>query len=279
MPGLILLSPAKINLFFRVLRKREDGYHDIASLFQMVSFGDTLSISLHPSEDSFSTDEPLLRWNQSNLIYRAVELFKQKTGTQFFVRIDLQKKIPMQAGLGGGSSNAATVLYGLNQLLHTKISEEVLAKWGATLGADVPSFFSNGRVFCEGIGEKLTPIAKRQESYWLIKPKNLSLSTPEVFAKYVVDKMSNKSPSELLEGFSRGFGDYVNDLETAAFELLPSLKEFKNKCIGLGFQHVVMTGSGAAFVCIGDIKPPVFDNADIIKVQSVHRTSEKWYMS
>ena len=279
MKGLTLLSPAKINLFFRVLRKREDGYHDIASLFQMVDFCDIFSISIHPSEDVFSTNNTLLRWDQSNLIYRAVELFKQKTDIHFFVQIDLQKNIPMQAGLGGGSGNAATILYALNKLLNTQVPETTLASWGSTLGADVSSFFSTGRVFCEGIGEKLTHVAKRQEKYWILKPKNLALSTPEVFSKLSFNQISSRCPYDLLETFAQGCGEPVNDLEEAAFNILPSLQSFKKRFLDLGFHHVVMTGSGTAFIGFGDVKPFYLPDVDVWQVQSVYRSSHDWYTS
>ena len=279
MKGLTLLSPAKINLFFRVLRKREDGYHDIASLFQMVDFCDILSISIHPSEDVFSTNNTSLRWDQSNLIYRAVELFKQKTDLHFFVQIDLQKKIPMQAGLGGGSGNAATILYALNKLLNTEVAEATLASWGSTLGADVPSFFSAGRVFCEGIGEKLTYVAKKQEKYWILKPKNLALSTPEVFSKLCLNQISSRSPYDLLETFAQGCGEPVNDLEETAFKILPILQSFKKRFLDLGFHHVVMTGSGTAFIGFGDVKPFQLSDVDVWHVESVYRPSHDWYTS
>lgn len=280
MKSITLFSPAKINLFFRVLNKREDGYHDIASLIQAISFGDTLSISLRKeSSDRFISNESSLLFNNTNLIYKAVELFKKRTHLQFNVDITLDKRIPMQAGLGGGSGNAATTLYALNQLLGAHIPDNTLAVWGSTLGADVPCFFSLGRVFCEGIGEKLTTVEKQDESYWIAKPKNLHLSTAAVYSKCSPSRSSMLDPVALLEAFQNKSIFFTNDLESAAFSLLPNLKDFKQSCFDLGFKHVMMTGSGTAFVCVGDVKDPFLPDTVFMKVSSLSRDPSSWYQA
>lgn len=278
MKKITLFSPAKINLFFRVLNKRKDGYHDIASLIQAISFGDTLSISLkEESSSTFSCNEETLVFDEKNLIYKAIELFKKNTHLRFNVDINLDKQIPMQAGLGGGSSNAATTLYALNKLLKTDLSDAVLAEWGSSLGADVPCFFSLGRVFCEGIGEKLTLIEERKESYWIAKPRNLDLSTPSVYEQCNPLQSSTLDPKGLLEAFQNKQISFINDLEKAAFSLLPTLKSFKQSCFDLGFKYVMMTGSGTAFICIGDVINPSLPNTVFIKGSSLSRESDHWY--
>lgn len=265
--SLTLFSPAKVNLFFRVLHKRKDGYHDIASVVQCVDFGDTLTVSLTEGEESFSCLETTLSWNLSNLIYKAVHLFREKTGLHFRVSVHLKKRIPMQAGLGGGSSNAATMLYALNHLLNTGISDQELAKWGTTLGADVPCFFGLGRVFCEGIGEQLTLVSQEQEEYWIAKPMHLSLATPEVYAE------CTPRPGEILAHHKT----LENDLEEAAFKILPSLEQFKQQCLALGFTSVTMTGSGTAFVCRGDVLHPDLPHTLFVKTRSISRKAGSWY--
>lgn len=267
MRTLKLFSPAKINLFFRILRRREDGYHDIASLVQCIDFGDTLTFSLGTEVDEFSSDDRTLGWNSNNLIYRAVQLFRQKTQLQFSLSVHLNKRIPMQAGLGGGSSNAATTLYALNQLLHTELSDQVLAQWGAQLGADVPCFFSLGRAFCEGVGEKLTLVAPQAESYWIAKPTLLSLATPAVYAQCIAAPAQISHQAPLM----------VNDLEQAAFKILPTLQQFKQQCVDLGFEQVVMTGSGTAFICRGNVKEPSLPDTLFIKATSLSRSLASWY--
>jgi 4-diphosphocytidyl-2-C-methyl-D-erythritol kinase len=208
-----------------------------------------------------------------------VELFKNKTHLQFNVSIRLDKKIPMQAGLGGGSGNAATVLYALNKLLNTQFSDAMLAHWGSTLGADVPCFFSLGRVFCEGIGEKLTPVVEHDEVYWIAKPQQLHLSTASVYARCDPLKSGKQDPQLLLQSFQSKQLAFVNDLEEPAFSLLPMLKTFKQNCLDLGFKYVMMTGSGTAFICIGDVINPILPNTLFIKAHALSRKADNWYTS
>jgi len=172
-------SPAKLNLYFRILKKRSDGYHEIESLFQAIDLFDT--ITLKPSDrDRITSDHSNLPLDETNLIWKARELFKSRFGSKP-VHIHLQKKIPMQAGLGGGSSNAATVLWALNVENNYLASIEELIKLGAILGSDVSFFFSNGTAHCSGRGEKLRPHSlEKQRTGWIIKP-DFGLSTEEVF--------------------------------------------------------------------------------------------------
>jgi 4-diphosphocytidyl-2-C-methyl-D-erythritol kinase len=133
-------SPAKLNLFFRVLYKREDQYHEIASLFQAVSLGDFLSIEMS-EEDVLSCNDLSLLCDRSNLIMKALDLFRKKTGIKIAVKVHLEKNIPLQSGLGGGSSNAATTLWGLNELCGRPASLRQLQNWSSEIGSDIPFFF------------------------------------------------------------------------------------------------------------------------------------------
>ena len=134
-----LFSPAKINLFLRIVSKRTDGYHNLSSVFQTLSQGDTLTIERH-DRDLLTCTDPELPTDGANLVLKATELFREKTGLKHFFKIHLIKRIPTQAGLGGGSSNAATVLWGCDQLAQTKIALATLKHWGAEIGSDVPFF-------------------------------------------------------------------------------------------------------------------------------------------
>ena len=155
-------SPAKANLFFRVVGKREDGYHEIASLFQTITLGDILRIE--PAKvDSFICNDPQIA--SDNIVVRARDLFRQKSGIYQPVKIELEKAIPIQAGLGGGSSNAATALWAMNQITDKTVDVKQLQAWGAELGSDVPLFFSKGTAYCTGRGEiirELTPLRSRR---------------------------------------------------------------------------------------------------------------------
>lgn len=235
---LSLLSPAKINVFFKVLHKREDGFHEISSLYQAISLYDTLQIRLS-TKDSFTCSDPLLSTDHTNLVIKALDLFRKKTGLSYFFSIHLDKKIPMQAGLGGGSSNAATALFSFIKLTGLSISQETLFSWGAELGSDVPFFFSSGSAMASGRGELLTDVEPIISSpFWIVKPKE-GLSTAEV---YRFCKPNLQKREEV----------FYNDLEEAAFFLAPSLLKIKKSLLSFGFKTVVLSGSGTAFFCLED---------------------------
>lgn len=142
---MILQSPAKINTILKVLGKRQDGYHEIFSIMQAVSFFDTITIKL-AAKDTFTCSDATLRMDGANLVVKAVELFRKTTNIDQPLSIHLEKRIPQGAGLGGGSSNAATTLFGLDELFKTQLD---LLSLGACLGSDVPFFFfiRNKRLF------------------------------------------------------------------------------------------------------------------------------------
>ncbi|MCH9630928.1 MAG: 4-diphosphocytidyl-2-C-methyl-D-erythritol kinase [Chlamydiia bacterium] len=275
-----LFSPAKVNLFFRVLKKRSDGYHEIASLMQAVDFGDTLSLSLS-LEDVFTCSDKALPMDKSNLIVKAIDLFKEQTGKSFSISLHLDKRIPMGAGLGGGSSNAATTLYALDKLLNTKLSTDTLKKMGKQLGADVPFFFSKGTAYCTGIGEVLEDIDCIPVNFTLAKPSKLSLSTPLVYKHCKIDAVSSVDPSILMKKFRVDFTGFmkelVNDLEYPAFKLENSLLQFKKELKQVGFNKVVMTGSGTTFMCFGNAQVANISNALFQKVSSISKHSTSWF--
>ncbi|NGX37017.1 MAG: 4-diphosphocytidyl-2-C-methyl-D-erythritol kinase [Chlamydiae bacterium] len=255
---LTLLSPAKLNLFFRVLKRRPDGYHEISSLYQAIDLCDTLTLSLAEKE-TFSCNVFI---DSSNLVLRVADLFREKTGIDQPFSFKLEKKIPLEAGLGGGSSNAATALWGLNQLMQTGIDEETLTKWAAELGADVAFFFSHGRAYCEGIGEILTPLPPVEaKPLWIAKPK-AGLSTKAVFQALNLESLDSHA---------------LNDLENVAFKLVPPLKQLKADLFGLGFERVQMTGSGTAFFCFGSIKQPQLVDTTFFPARFLYRNERSWY--
>lgn len=270
-------SPAKLNLFFRVLRKREDGFHEIASLYQAISLGDRLSLSLKEGRDSLQCNDPTIPLDSSNLILRAAELFRAKTGIAQGFAFILEKKIPIQAGLGGGSSNAATTLWGLNELMGTKIDPMLLATWGAEIGSDVPFFFTQGTAYCEGRGEKLTPLARAKEvSLWIAKPRE-GLSTPAVYKNTHPENLKQRDPKKSLQENLEGRFTFYNDLEVAAYTLMPSLKDLQKALLHLGFTDVHMTGSGTAFFCLGNVKHPHLENVQFFPAKFMGRDGESWY--
>ncbi|MCB1148766.1 MAG: 4-(cytidine 5'-diphospho)-2-C-methyl-D-erythritol kinase [Chlamydiia bacterium] len=251
-----LLSPAKVNLSLRILGKREDGYHEIDTRIQAVSLFDTLELALAKS-DSFTCSDPFLSDKNSNLAWRAVEAFRLKAKINEPLHLHLEKKIPYQAGLGGGSGNAATALFAMNKLFNALLSPEELLTLGASLGSDVPFFFSCGSARCRGRGEKVEEVEPFTERLTIVKPP-LSLSTSDVYAA--------------LKLSSNASGLHQNDLEAAAFEVLPDLFAFKEKLKKSGFHTVNLCGSGSAFYCLGD-----GDSTLGVQVIPARRTKDNWY--
>lgn len=237
------LSPSKVNLFLQVLNKRTDGYHELKSLFQAIGLFDFLDIQLH-THDHFTCSDPSLPTDERNLVVRARQLFRKKTGLQTPLFIHLEKHIPHEAGLGGGSGNAATVLFALNQLTRASISEEELAEWSSELGSDVPFFFSTGRALCQGRGERVTNMEEWEgegKRVWIVKPP-IGLSTPRVYSALKKEKREGGGEERL----------YENDLEDAALELCPELGELKKRLEARGFDAVFLCGSGTSFCCVGE---------------------------
>ncbi len=265
-----LFSPAKINLFFEVINKRSDGFHNIKSLMRAVSFYDEIKIEIldNSYKKDFFFSNTSLQWNSSNLIFKAVDIFRKYINENFFVKITLDKKIPMQSGLGGGSSNAATVLFALNNLFYNHFSMEKMCLIASNLGCDVPFFFSCGTAICRGKGDLLEEDAFcLEKSYHIAVPK-FGMSTQIVYKNLDLNKLKkNKSP-------------YFNDLEKTAFLLNPELIKFKKRLLKLNFSHVVMSGSGSAFVCIGE-KDQIINNLDneiyLYKIYSIFRKKNYWY--
>jgi 4-diphosphocytidyl-2-C-methyl-D-erythritol kinase len=261
-----LFSPAKINLYFRVHRRRPDGFHEVSTIIQAISLGDTLRVALRQQSDQLLCKHSEVPLDETNLILRAADLFRKMTGLSAFFTFDLEKVIPLQAGLGGGSSNAATALWAMNHLLKTNISDEELSAPSAELGSDVPFFFSSGRAYCEGRGERVTsvdPVASQK--LYLAHPRDLRLSTPKVFAALRLAK----DPAHAAECF--------NDLEPAAFACAPKLPFYKQELLSLGFEEVRLTGSGPTFFCLGGGGIFEHPHLDIFPVHTITRSKEHWY--
>jgi 4-diphosphocytidyl-2-C-methyl-D-erythritol kinase len=269
-------SPAKINLYFQVLRKREDGYHDISSIFQAITLGDHLDIAL-AENDSFSCTDPKIPTDASNLIHKAIQLFRKKTGLSFSAKIHLEKNIPIEAGLGGGSSNAATTLWAINSLLGSPVSEKELTQWGGEIGSDVAFFFSTGTALCKGRGEIIENKALKDPlSLYIAKP-SFGLSTPAVFKSVDYSKLTKEDPDTLAFRFLSGNNLYFNDLEHAAYAAEPKLRKFKEELLEAGFSQVVMTGSGSSYFCFGEPKNPLA-STKLVKVNSLQRNQLNWYI-
>lgn len=278
-----LFSPAKLNLFLSVMRRREDGYHDLASLFHAVDLGDRLTLQLS-DEDRLSVTGPFaseVPLDASNLIIKAAAHLRRKTGLDFAIDVLLEKNIPIQSGLGGGSSNAATTLWGLNRLLGYPASMKELVHWSAEIGSDITFFLSHGTAYCTGRGEVVRPLDPLPEEFTrqrivIVKPPQ-GLSTPAVFRALEHRMLLMRDPQLALKNCFSAFPSLYNDLEAPAFTLMPYLEELKSTLKDAGFEHVVMSGSGTSFFCIGDGRIPYLPNHFLAETKLLRREEFGWY--
>lgn len=242
-----LLSPAKVNLFLRILRKRPDGYHDLQSLVQPVSLFDEISLSVEPGDGvSLSSSGREMPSGRDNLAVAACRLYLDTASTRKKVSIRVKKNIPLGAGLGGGSSNAAAVLVGLNKILRSFADRDLL-RMAASLGADVPFFIRCTSSFVEGAGEKVTVLSDFPLLRYVILFPGKSLSTGEVYDKLELPERlpEEVDPAFLVERFREGF-PLENGLEDAACRILPDILSFKEIFRSLGARSALVSGSGAS---------------------------------
>ena len=238
MSSVTLPSPAKINLFLHITGRRDNGYHDLQTVFQLLDFGDTLTFT--PNKTGQINLSPQIEGvlAEDNLIVRAARLLQQKTSGSRGCNIALNKVLPMGAGLGGGSSNAATVLVGLNTLWECGLSLTELADMGCKLGADVPVFVHGNSAFAEGIGELLTPLEIPEQWYLVITPE-CQVSTGEIFSHPQLTRNSSPIKIRALSG-----EQYRNDCQSVVEKLYPAVKDALD---WLGdYNSPLMTGTGAS---------------------------------
>lgn len=198
-------APAKINLFLHVLGQRADGYHRVQTLFQFLDYGDELSFRRSHDGQITRSEGPADVPAEQDLVVRAALALRAATGCKFGADIRVLKRTPMGAGLGGGSSDAATTLVALNQLWRTELDESALAQLGLRLGADVPVFVRGVAAWAEGVGEILTPVTLPEPWYAVIAP-DAHVPTAEIFA---AAELRRDHPPINLEGYRRGEG--MND--------------------------------------------------------------------
>ena len=243
--ALRLKSPAKVNLRLEILRKREDGYHELRTILQKISLHDTLSVSLKQEKGiSISTDHPGLPIGKENLVFRAAQMILRKSEYKGGLRIHIRKEIPLGAGLGGGSSNAAMTLKALDQLLGIGLPTKELMKMGLGIGADVPFFFLDGAAVASGIGERLRKIELPDLWYVLINP-NFEISTRWAYQNFILTKrhfhFNLQGFVKTPEGISRLL---LNDLEGVVSHKYPQIEGMKKMLLSAGALGALMTGSG-----------------------------------
>ncbi|MBR6523170.1 MAG: 4-(cytidine 5'-diphospho)-2-C-methyl-D-erythritol kinase [Clostridia bacterium] len=249
-----VMSYAKINLTLDVLRKREDGYHELKMIMHTVSLFD--SINLRKSENGIflKTNLKYLPTDRRNIAYAAAEIFFEKSGITDGIAINIKKTIPVAAGLAGGSSNAAAVLVGLNQMYDNIFSESELCRIGEQLGSDVPFCISGGCALCEGRGEILTPLPSLESATFLIAKPPVRVSTADVYSNLKADKLSEHPDTDgAIDAIGRGDKEAVavrmfNVLETVTANQHPEIKRMKQEMIDMGAIGSVMSGSGPTVI-------------------------------
>ncbi|GAA6132817.1 4-(cytidine 5'-diphospho)-2-C-methyl-D-erythritol kinase [Halopseudomonas sabulinigri] len=234
---LSLPAPAKLNLFLHITGRRADGYHTLQTLFQFVDHGDTLHFSTRSDGQINLHSELAGVAAEDNLIVRAARLLQQAAGTQLGADIQLDKRLPMGGGLGGGSSDAATTLVGLNHLWQTGLNEDQLAEIGITLGADVPVFVRGKAAWAEGVGEQLTPV-ELDEPWYLVVIPTCSVSTAEIFSD---QRLTRDTPPITLAAFREhgGRNDCLPVVAARYSEIRNTLILLNNYC------EAKMTGTGS----------------------------------
>ncbi len=234
-------APAKLNLFLHVTGRRPDGYHLLQSVFMLIDWCDTLHFERR-ADGQISREDLAAPLPIEDLVVRAARALKQASGCAYGAHIGIDKRIPAQAGMGGGSSDAASTLLALNRLWGLDYSLEKLSQIGLRIGADVPFFLGGRNAWVEGVGEKITPIVLPAAGFLVVKPPE-GLETGLIFSD---SSLKRDSETAIISGFAANtFGFGRNDLQAVAQKLCPGVTQALEwlACLGLSGR---MTGSGSA---------------------------------
>ena len=255
MDSVIVTAPAKVNLFLKVLSQRKDSYHNILTLFERISLADTIKISKIPEGINVRSDVIITKNKKDNIAYKAADLILKYKKIKSGVRIDIKKRIPIAGGLGGGSSDAAATLVGINKLFRLKLSDNILVKIGKKLGADVPFFLSNASfAIGRGRGDKLEVIESRSHFWHLLINPGIKLSTKEVYKAF--DLTPNLADVK-MNSLSKLQMDYAwietmlyNDLEKAAISKKEIIGKILKGLAQLLGRNAIVSGSGPSLFCL-----------------------------
>jgi 4-diphosphocytidyl-2-C-methyl-D-erythritol kinase len=258
-----LKSFAKINWTLDVLYRRDDGYHELRTIFQTVSLHDELTLSETGGVIEIVCDDERVPGDETNLAYMAAHRLRKFAGLKKGARIEIRKRIPVAAGLGGGSSNAAVTLLGLSKLWGVGIDELALLEIAAGLGSDVPFFLVGGTALGIGRGEEVYPITQCKCEHILLVNPGFSVSTADAYARLsrlTRLKGANIIPFTFLaaKGIRELPHEVRNDLEEAILSVHPEIAEVKRSLLEAGARHALMSGSGATVF-------GVFDNSETLE--------------
>jgi len=269
MQSLTLPSPGKVNLRLEVVGKRADGYHELRSLMERVSIADEIDMKIVEKGISVTCDHEGVPNDESNIAFKAVKEILAYSSRNVGVEVHIKKNIPVAAGMGGGSSNAATVIKGINHLLKLKLTKEKLMKIGLKVGADVPFFLFEGPALAEGIGEQLKKVKSMPKLLFLLVNPNISVKTDWVYGRYQMEggKYNGHGEVPSLYRTKKDVAKILyNDLERVTIKEFPIIAEIKEEMVKLGALASMMTGSG----------PTVFGIfADKVKLSKAFERMEK----
>ncbi len=265
-----VLAPAKLNLFLHITGRRTDGYHLLQSVFMLIDWFDTLHFELRPN-GQISREDLSIPLPADDLITRAARLLQQTSGTSMGAHIAIDKSIPAQAGMGGGSSDAATCLLALNKLWNLNYSVNQLAQLGLQLGADVPFFIRGHNAWVEGIGEIMTPVTLSPAQFAVVKPPE-GLETSKIFGDQALKRDTKPATISVFAADPYGFGH--NDLQPVAQRLCPQISEsiawLETARLASAVVKGRMTGSGSA------VFAQVPRGTDLSQMPQVPATWQNW---
>ena len=272
-----ILSPAKINLCLHIIGKRTDGYHEIETLMCCIGLYDEVGIQFDTDNTSITCSDPLVPQNETNIAHRAATMFLNRMEFSEGVDITIKKRIPLAAGLGGGSSNAASVLLGLNDHFGQPFSMDRLMPMGLSLGADVPFFLFQKPAIATGIGEKLEAYPGLHPYHLLLINPGFNVSTAEIYRKLNLRLTKCKKKFTNTSLIKHGFDvalHLCNDLETVTASMFPEIVSVKEQLVHYGALGALMSGSGpTVFGIFSDLK-----KAKIARNALLHNDDWKLYV-
>ncbi len=258
---LTLPSFAKINWTLEILGKRPDGYHELRTLLQTVSAADELTFELAGQGIVIDCDHPEVPCDETNLVYRAAKLLGDFTGAGKGARIWINKRLPVAAGLGGGSSNAAVTLLALQKLWNVQIAPRDLFELAAKLGADVPFFLIGGTCLGVGRGDEVYPLADINEEFLLLVNPGIAVPTRDAYAGLATQLTKSNALIKMPFSFEAAYAaiarpgepvSLINDLENSVLTRRPLLLEVKRRLERVGARGVLMSGSGSTIFAVFD---------------------------
>ena len=268
---------AKINLFLDITGKREDGYHNIASVMHSLDLHDSINLSFNNSKNiSITSQNPYLPTDERNIAYKSAAKFLSRLKTEQGISIEIIKRIPVGGGLGGSSTDGAAVLSGLNYLFRKPFSEEELMAMASELSADMPFCMKKGAALCEGIGEIMTPLPTFSCCYAAIINPRFSLNTKMMYELYDNEKEnSHPSPEAMINALKKNSvkeasANLFNAFELPAGNLRPAILRFKERLLAEGAVGALMSGSGS---CVYGL----FDNSSSCNALCEKLNSENIY--